>query len=227
MACGDELLNWAARYFPVLRVLKQHHLLQSGTVLEIGSGPLGIGTFRKVPFTGCDLEFAVEPKWPMTPLIASAASLPLADQSFDVVIASDVLEHVPPELRKTVIHEALRVARRLVIFGFPCSDTAHDLDKELRQTYLRRNLQVPVWLEEHMEAAFPEPSLFEDLSGWNVVQFSNESIRFHRWMMRLEMNKNFARVTARLVRYTPWLLRPLLRLGDGEPSYRKFVVLSR
>ncbi len=78
-----------------------------------------------------------------------------------------------------------------------------------------------------MEAAFPEPSLFEDLSGWNVVQFSNESIRFHRWMMRLEMNKNFARVTARLVRYTPWLLRPLLRLGDGEPSYRKFVVLSR
>jgi hypothetical protein len=75
-----------------------------------------------------------------------------------------------------------------------------------------------------MEAAFPEPSLSEDLSGWNVVQFSNESIRFHRWMMRWEMNQNFLRVTGRLVRYTPWLLRPLLRLCDGEPSYRKVVV---
>jgi len=221
------LLNWAARYFPILRVLKQHHLLESGTLLEIGSGSFGIGTFRKVPFTGCDLAFKHQPKWPMTPVIASAADLPFADRSFDVVLASDVLEHVPPNLRKKVICEAARVAGQLVIFGFPCGNIAHDLDKELRQTYLDRNLQVPEWLEEHMEAAFPEPNLFEDLSGWNLVQFGNESIRFHRWMMRSEMNRNFLRVTVRLVRYTPWLLRPLLRLGDGEPSYRKIFVLSK
>jgi hypothetical protein len=221
------LLNWAARYFPILRVLKQHHLLRSGTLLEIGSGSFGIGTFRKVPFTGCDLEFKHEPKWPMTPVIASAANLPFADRSFDVVLASDVLEHVPPELRKRVIDEAMRVAKRLVIFGFPCGRTAHELDKELRQIYLRENLQVPEWLEEHMEAAFPEPSLFADLTDWNLVQFGNESIRFHRWMMRSEMNRNFLRVTVRLVRYMPWLLQPFLRLGDGEPSYRKIFVLSK
>ena len=221
------MLNWAARYFPILSVLKQHQLLESGSLLEIGSGPFGIGTFRKVPFTGCDLEFPVPARWPMTPLNASAANLPLADQSFDGVIASDVLEHVPPELRRKVIQETMRVARRLVIFGFPCGETAYDLDRELRETYLRENLQVPKWLEEHMEAPFPDPSLFENLTGWDVVQLSNESIRFHRWMMRSEMNKNFTRVTARLTRYTPWLLRPLLRLGDGEPSYRKIFVLSK
>jgi Methyltransferase domain len=185
------MLNWAARYFPILRILKQHHLLHSGSLLEIGSGPFGIGTFRRIPFTGCDLRFDVTPRWPMTPLIASAANLPLADRSFDGVIASDVLEHVPPELRRTVIQEATRVARRLVIFGFPCGEAAHNSDRELKEAYLRQNLQVPGWLEEHMQAAFPEPSLFEDPSGWDVVQFSNESIRFHSWMMRAEMNKNF------------------------------------
>lgn len=221
------MLNWAARYFPILRVLKQHRLLDRGTLLEIGSGPYGIGTFRKVPFTGCDLSFAAEPKWPMTPIVASAADLPFADQSFDVVLASDVLEHIPPDLRRIVILESMRVARRLVIFGFPCGKAAHDLDKELKQTYLSRNLPVPVWLEEHMEAAFPEPSLFENLPGWNVTQFGNESLRFHRWLMRSEMHLNFVRVTARLVRYTPWLLQPPLRFGDGEPSYRRIFVMSR
>lgn len=221
------MLNWAARYYPILRVLQHHQLLRSGTLLEIGSGPFGIGTFRKVPFTGCDLQFPVEPKWPMTPLIASATELPFPDHSFDVVLASDVLEHIPPNLREAVIQEALRVAGRLVIFGFPCGTAAHDLDRELRQIYLRRDLPVPIWLEEHMEAPFPEPSLFENLAGWDVVQFGNESLGFHRWMMQSEMNRNFVRITSRVAKYAPWLIRPLLSFTDGEPSYRQIFVLSK
>src|SRR5271155_5182490 len=113
------MLNWAARYYPILRALKQHSLLSTGSILEIGSGPAGLGTFRKVPFVGCDLSFSWTPEWPMTPVIASATDLPFGDNSFDAVVASDVLEHIPPELRATVISEALRVARKLVIFGFP------------------------------------------------------------------------------------------------------------
>lgn len=220
------MLNWAARYFPILRALKQHDLLKSGTILEIGSGPFGIGTFRKVPFTGCDLSFSEKPMWPMTQLVASAADLPAADKSFDVVLASDVLEHIPPALRETVIREALRVARRLVIFGFPCGAAAHDSDKALKQFYLDRKLDVPVWLEEHMEADFPEPSLFRDLPGWKVVQFGNESIRFHAWMMRRETGGLLARIVGKLVRTVPVLFEPLLRLGDGTPYYRQIFVLS-
>jgi hypothetical protein len=163
----------------------------------------------------------------MTPLVASAADLPLSDESFDVVLASDMLEHIPPDLRRKVIQEATRVARTLVIFGFPCGPAAHDSDEALKQNYLSRNIQVPDWLEEHMEAAFPEPSLFENLPGWDVVQFGNESIRFHAMIMKLETNRTFVRITSRLVRYTPWLLEPLLRLGDDAPSYRQIFVLSR
>jgi len=83
------------------------------------------------------------------------------------------------------------VARRLVIFGFPCGAAAHQADEVLRQTYLSRKMQVPVWLEEHMSAGFPSTSLFEGLAAWQVTQFSNESLRFHSWMMRLEMNRLF------------------------------------
>ena len=142
------MLNWAARYYPIVRILKTHGLFDSASLLEIGSGPIGIGRFRKVPFVGCDISFPFEPKWPMTPMIASAAQLPLKDNEFDVVIASDVLEHVPPNQRKAVIGETLRVARRFVIFGFPCGKLAWESDRALLEAYLKDKVTPPEWLTE-------------------------------------------------------------------------------
>lgn len=221
------LLNWAARYYPILRCLDRHGLLSQGNILEIGSGPVGLGTFRKVPFTGCDLSFAAPPKWPMTQLVASAANLPIADQSFDAVVASDVLEHISPDLRAAVIHEALRVARKLVIFGFPCGQAAHACDCALMASYERALVETPVWLREHMLAPFPEPDLFSHLPGWEVAQFGNESIGFHSWMVRKEMHRPFRLVMRACLLLAPSQVEALLRKADTEPYYRQIFVMSR
>jgi SAM-dependent methyltransferase len=220
------LLNWAARYYPILRVLRQHHLFSQGSLLEIGSGPFGIGFYRKVPFTGCDLSFAAPAQWPMTALVASATDLPLADKSFDVVLASDMLEHIPPDLRPKVIQEALRVASKLIIFGFPSGALAHKLDTDLKQYYLDRHETVPEWLEEHMLAIFPESDLFQNLPGWKVVEFGNESLSFHRWMMHAEFHLQFIRVSRAMMRFAPVLLEWLLRRADRAPYYRRIFVLT-
>lgn len=221
------MLNWAARYYPIVQILKADGLYDSASLLEIGSGPIGIGRFRKVPFVGCDISFPFEPKWPMTPLIASAAQLPIKDNEFDVVLASDVLEHIPSDLRKAVIDETLRVARKFVIFGFPCGELAWESDRALLETYLKNKLPPPDWLTEHMEAKFPEPELFKEIDGWEIHHQGNENIAFHSWLMRREMSRIFVKLSSILMSVAPSLLEALLRKADRGPFYRQIFVLRK
>jgi hypothetical protein len=221
------MLNWAVRYYPILDILKTEGLLEDGSLLEIGSGPIGIGGFRKVPFVGCDLSFAFKPKPPMFAIKASAANLPFADRIFDVVIASDVLEHVPPALRSTVISEAMRVADKLVIFAFPSGDAAWQSDRDLLETYKEINRPAPEWLTEHMEAPFPGPEFFVNLRGWNVEQFGNDGLQFHSWLMRREMSSLFGYASKAMMQLAPGMTRSVLRKADKTPYYRQVFVLRR
>jgi hypothetical protein len=221
------MLNWAARYYPIIRILKAYGLYDSASLLEIGSGSIGIGRFRKVPFIGCDISFPFEPVWPMTPMIASAAQLPIKDNEFDVVLASDVLEHVPPDLRKAVIDESLRVARKLVIFGFPCGELAWESDRALLEAYLQKKRTPPEWLTEHMEANFPGPELFREIDGWEIEHHDNESISFHSWLMRREMSRVFVKVSSVFMRIAPSFVETLLSKANRGPVYRKIFVLRK
>jgi hypothetical protein len=220
------VLNWAVRYYPILRILESEGLSKA-TLLEIGSGPVGIGKFRDVPFIGCDLSFSSEPQPPMFPMKASAAELPFTDRIFDVVLSSDVLEHVPPPVRPKVIAEALRVSRKLVIFGFPCGEAAWNSDRALRETYQNSNVEVPEWLDEHMLAPFPDPEAFASLTGWSVEQIGNDNLRFHAWLMRKEMSRLFNRVGSALIRLAPRLVESALRRVDRAPYYRQIFILRR
>jgi hypothetical protein len=221
------LLNWAARYYPITRILRANGFFDKGSLLEIGSGSVGIGKFRPVPFVGCDIAFASKPVWPMIAVVASAADLPMSDCQFDVVVASDVLEHIPLDLRNSVISETLRVARYLVIFGFPSSDAAWQLDKSLMQYYERRHVIPPDWLKEHMDAPFPGADLFQNLDGWSVEQFGNESLRFHGWLMRREMCRPFVRACTLWMQIAPRIVETVLKWLDREPNYRQIFVLKR
>ncbi len=221
------LLNRAARYFPILKILGENSLSSSPSLLEVGSGPTGLGQFRKVAFTGCDIHFPTPPEPPMKAIVGSAADLPFEDKSFDVVLASDVLEHVPPEARTKVVHECLRVCTTLAIFGFPCGPLAWEIDHELYQSYLASGRPAPVWLQEHMEHPFPTPAIFDTVSGWSIQEIPNEHLRFHLFMMKLESHNRVNQAFCILLKSVPWLLRPILNLANRRPSYRSIFVLKR
>lgn len=219
------MLNWATRYYPILRVLRQH-LDRSNSLLEVGTGPVGIGKYLRRPFIGCDVKFDWGPESPMVPAIASAGALPFGDKSFDMVVLSDVLEHVPTEKRIDVVREALRVTREIAVFGFPSGPEALQYDRRLAGDYDCARQKRPVWLDEHLEYPFPTEDLFQDLPAeWAVSNFGNESVAFHYWTMRLEMHRLWVYLFMILLAMLPRTIESLLRRTDREPYYRKIVVV--
>src|SRR5213076_321332 len=83
-----------------------------------------------------------------------------SDWSSDVcssdLVLSDVLEHVDPPARADVLREALRVTRKLAVFGFPCGAEALRVDRSLYEEYRRRSWSPPRWLEEHLRNGLPD-----------------------------------------------------------------------
>ena len=221
------MIDHAVRYFPILRLLKAAGGA-NGSILELGSGFYGLGEYYPNSFIGCDVKFEEKPKPPMRPVVASASELPFPDSSFDAVIASDMLEHVPPGARLGVLHEALRVSRRLVLVGFPCGQLAYDLDRRLFARYQELGKPVPRWLEEHMQYPFPDERLFEGLGDeWTVRSVRNDNLHFHEWLLRRMMRFRWIVVFLLIDRIPRQFMEFALRLADHGQCYRKIFAVTR
>lgn len=88
-------------------------------ILEIGPGnKIVCNLLKKLGFSvkTLDVNKEVEPDY-----IASADALPLPDKSFDLVLAGEVIEHLPFEKLDKVLMEIKRVAKEGAIISLPHS----------------------------------------------------------------------------------------------------------
>ena len=91
------------------------------TILDAGCGN-GAVTNRLVDrwkVLGCDLSEAALQHVLAPTLVVDLAAIPLEDQSFDLVLASDVIEHLPDSIYDRALAELARVARRYVLVAVP------------------------------------------------------------------------------------------------------------
>ena len=223
------MLDHLVRYDPVLRLLNE---TPDATVLEVGSGSEGIAYW----LPGRDVT-SVDPAIPGRE--GDARSLDFPDRSFDVAVALDMLEHIRPEERSSVLRELVRVTRRRVILGFPSGARAFEGDVGLGRMLDRRGQRYTDWLDEHLRNGFPDASEVEaELQAYGRVRrLPNENIHTHRTLVWCEMTRVAHRATHVLTRLLApglsgrgsWWRAPLLHLlrgADLGTPYRVMLVLD-
>jgi ubiquinone/menaquinone biosynthesis C-methylase UbiE len=87
--------------------------LQPKTILEIGKGSGFVADYlqkRGYNITTVDIDPSTHPD-----IVASCEQLPVADKSYDLVVAAEVLEHLPFERVESTLRELRRVATNALI----------------------------------------------------------------------------------------------------------------
>ncbi|MBN1866442.1 class I SAM-dependent methyltransferase [Candidatus Sumerlaeota bacterium] len=88
---------------------------------------------------------------------ASGDALPFRPGTFDAVVASDVLEHVPAEVRQGFLDEMVESTRGWLLLGGPFRSPAVDAAEESVADFARfATGQGNAWIEEHRRCGLPD-----------------------------------------------------------------------
>jgi SAM-dependent methyltransferase len=167
-----------------------------------------------------------------------AEAIPFDDARFDVVVAAEVLEHIPAGGREAALREMLRVLRpggRMIV-TFPADATAHECDRRLNDEYRSRYGVEHPWVVEHLREGVPATeemrALLSALAGSSATVSVRRHLHRRAWLFQqlvYSARRWFAltlplglhsRLGARMVFR---LLRPL----NGEPAYRTILIADR
>jgi ubiquinone/menaquinone biosynthesis C-methylase UbiE len=110
--CNRE--RWSSYYYQLGEILK----LMPSSVLEIGIGDSVVASYLKqhtgINHKSLDIADDLKPD-----IMGSIDAIPLPDNSFDLVCAFEVLEHLPFERFPIALKELYRVAKKNVLISLP------------------------------------------------------------------------------------------------------------
>ena len=231
---GTPWYRWhpqiALRYLPAVKFIKKQKTKNKKrelSILEVGSGGLGIAPYLKMPVTGVDTEF-VPPFHPLLHrVVGDATKLQFNNDSFDIAICIDMLEHLPQSKRQLAIMEIVRVTKKLLIIGVPCGKLAAEHDQKTRDNYINRHKTGYKFADEHIKYGLPE--------AVDILNYIEKAAKQRQKKIKVTVKGNF---NLGLRRFLMWgwasrnifvnilfrkaflLLIPIFRWLDKEPYYR-------
>lgn len=187
-------------YFYQIDLVKE---LKPENVLEIGIGNKTVANYLKtngIKINTCDFDKNLKPDY-----VADIRNLPFKNNSYDVVIACEVLEHIPWENVDKALSELYRTSKKHVIISIPYFSIG--LEFIFKFPLIGRIFKKPF-----LNLFFRVPYLFKD------IEFSGE----HYWEMGRK-NYSIKKIRAALKKYFKITkeVRPLLN------HYHHFFVLEK
>lgn len=163
---------------------------------------------------------------------ARGEALPFADASFDLVSSVDVLEHVEPAARPTLVPELTRVARHAVLLAAPFRSPLVERTEQIVAEFVERTCgYVQGQLKEHRENGLPDLdatcAAFAS-AGWATTRFPYGNL--WRWLfMMLDKHAVAALPGGRPVhrRLDEHYNRSLFGVDHDPPCYRHFIIAAR
>ncbi|EKE16388.1 MAG: methyltransferase type 11 [uncultured bacterium] len=123
----DNIERFISYYYQITSITKTN----PENILEIGVGNKTVSNYLKeagYTIITCDFDKELKPD-----IVADIKNLPLKNNSFDTVVACEILEHLPFSEFESTIKELRRVTRRTLIISLPYSCA-----------YLENNLKINI-----------------------------------------------------------------------------------
>jgi SAM-dependent methyltransferase len=225
---GSSVVDVTRRDLPALKVrYLLDHLPVAGRLLEVGCGGgrllHTIATHRPgLELHGCDIRpiDGVPTTFEFTLVDPEDTALPYDAGSFDVVVAFDVIEHVPdPPATLHAVRTVLRPSGRLVSFT-PLEAQPPSCYLAYRRLFGDRLYAIT---KEHVHA-FSEASLTEIVSREFAI--CEREYAYHALGQLMDATL-FALLRSRAVRRRFWSENPFYAEGDDTPDTSLFGQLLR
>jgi hypothetical protein len=227
----DWDVSVALRYLPIAKDIERSFKKKS-SILDVGSGQFGLNTYLKnYDITGTDIvpgDNNVKSKV----VLASAEKLPFENNSFDVVVSVDMVEHLRPSIRKKAIDEMVRVGRQKLYISFPRGKLSAIVDSLIARYYKLTHKEDLEFLLEHKKYGLPNDiKTFKDIKisakkfskSVSVKRSGNTNLLL--WIILLIMgfseNKYLTNIYHKLL-----LFLPILNVFHFWPTYRTLLTVE-
>jgi|GEM_PF-363533 len=161
-----------------------------------------------------------------------ARKLPFPDNSFEAVIASDLLEHVSKEDRLKVLEELCRVSKNYVIVGAPFrKEFVDNVENMVAQQFLENVGIKHPFLDEHRKMGLPEERDLESfLKEKNFAYMAIGEGNIVNWaLQQFTMGaKQGEKGADEFTGFNEYFNKNLYEMGNyQEPTYRTIFCISK
>jgi SAM-dependent methyltransferase len=230
-----------SRFFVIINLLERFYGKNKKTIRILDVG--GCSPYMYELLSESDITFELTildilPKPPGLPakatyIQADATASDLADGSFDVVVSTDTLEHIPAPIKDNFVRACVRLSKDVCIMAAPFSTEGVDQAEHFVNDFNKQLFRVGQdWLVEHFEYGKPSVAAVSKVLQTMQVPFIDFGTNnLYSWIFSTHMNLIEAKVglndkQSEAVRRTYNQLLAQSAEFTG-PTYRHFFVASK